>query len=320
MVSCCSNWHTATRTSYSVSAIRLSIVWLSTVRSTPAGWWCMGGGGSVHHSPPLPLLPPLLLLRRYWTMYTRNRSSVPDTNAAASAVSKSKLMLLLVTSRTYGCVCSNPITFSSKYRHVRHANSFQHKKIIFLHFICSQVWTCMRTCLENNDPCMHEAGRPHCMRYTRGTFCKKIYITLSSFTFSRTNIRTTEADITEGLHGRSQIFSRGGQNHQHFKKLTSFRRAVQKIDHCRRAAGANANIWDFFATFASEKFRVFCRTVAYDVIFFKFQGWGKCPPCPPPPAGAHERLGLLDGDTLTIRYRIGVVIDKSHDDYFTQRH
>ena len=36
---------------------------------------------------------------------------------------------------------------------------------------------------------------------------------------------------------------------------------------------------------ASEKFRVFCRMAAHDVIFSKFQGGGKCPPCPP--ASAH---------------------------------
>ena len=31
--------------------------------------------------------------------------------------------------------------------------------------------------------------------------------------------------------GARRNFSRGGQNHRHFKKSTRFRRAVQKIDH-----------------------------------------------------------------------------------------
>ena len=32
---------------------------------------------------------------------------------------------------------------------------------------------------------------------------------------------------------------------------------------------------------ASENFRVFCRTTAYDVIFFQIPGGGKCPGAPP---------------------------------------
>ena len=99
--------------------------------------------------------------------------------------------------------------------------------------------------------------------------------------------------------GARRNFSRGGQNHRHVKKLTRFRRAVQKIDLFRRAEGANENVCVFLRRFrlkyrvfkasavgASEKFRVFCGTAAHDVIFFKFQGGGQVPPLAPP-AGAH---------------------------------
>ena len=47
--------------------------------------------------------------------------------------------------------------------------------------------------------------------------------------------------------GDRRNFSRGVQNHRHFKKSTRFRRAVQHIDRFRRADGAN------------EKFCVFSR-------------------------------------------------------------
>ena len=80
--------------------------------------------------------------------------------------------------------------------------------------------------------------------------------------------------------GARRTFSRGGQNHQHFKNLTRFRRAVQKIDHFFSAPTAQTKNFAIFATFrlkhrvsmasaegASENFRVFCRTAAYDVIF-----------------------------------------------------
>ena len=45
--------------------------------------------------------------------------------------------------------------------------------------------------------------------------------------------------------GARRNFSRGGQNHQHFKKSTRFRRAVQNIDHFWRAEGANENFCVF---------------------------------------------------------------------------
>ena len=35
--------------------------------------------------------------------------------------------------------------------------------------------------------------------------------------------------------GARRNFSRGGQSHRHYKKSTRFPRAVQKIDHFRRA-------------------------------------------------------------------------------------
>ena len=42
---------------------------------------------------------------------------------------------------------------------------------------------------------------------------------------------------------------------------------------------------------ASENFRVFGRTAAYDIIFFKFQGGGDGATAPPP-AGAHAQLSI----------------------------
>ena len=96
--------------------------------------------------------------------------------------------------------------------------------------------------------------------------------------------------------GARRNFSRGGQNHRHVKKLTRFRRAVQKIDLFRRAEGANENVCVFSrrirlkyrvsiasAEGASENFKVFCRTAAYDVIFSNSMGGGgNCPKLTPP--------------------------------------
>ena len=84
--------------------------------------------------------------------------------------------------------------------------------------------------------------------------------------------------------GARRKFSRGGQNHRHWKKLTCFRRAVQKVDFFSAARRRRKrNVLRFSRRFrlkyrvsmasaegASEKFRVFCRTAAYDVIFLKF--------------------------------------------------
>ena len=80
-----------------------------------------------------------------------------------------------------------------------------------------------------------------------------------------------------------------------FKKLTRCRRAVQTIDHFSGRRRRKQKILRFLRRFrlryrvsiasaegASENFRAFCRTAAYDVIFFKFQGGGEAPP-----AGAH---------------------------------
>ena len=95
--------------------------------------------------------------------------------------------------------------------------------------------------------------------------------------------------------GARKKFSRGGQNHRHFKKLTGLRRVVQKIDHfAARLEGAYENFCVFCTVLdlnigyesmasaegASENSMVFCRTAAYDVIFFQIPGGGKCPPCP----------------------------------------
>ena len=78
------------------------------------------------------------------------------------------------------------------------------------------------------------------------------------------------------------------------------------------APKARTKIFAIF--FTLESFGVFCMDTAYDIIIFKLQGGGQLPQVDPPP------LSPMDVDTLTIRCRIGVVIDKSHDDYFTQRH
>ena len=100
--------------------------------------------------------------------------------------------------------------------------------------------------------------------------------------------------LRHGIMGARRNFSRGG-NHQHFKKLTRFRRAVQKSTIFRRAEGANENCCVFSRRFrlkyrvfiasavgASENFRVFCRAAAYDVILFQIHGGRQVPPPLPP--------------------------------------
>ena len=94
----------------------------------------------------------------------------------------------------------------------------------------------------------------------------------------------TSSERSEG------IFSRGGQNHRNFKKSTRFRRAAQKINHFSSHRRRKRNFLRFLRRFrlkyrvssasaegASENFRVFCRTAAYGVFFFKFQCGGKSP-------------------------------------------
>ena len=96
--------------------------------------------------------------------------------------------------------------------------------------------------------------------------------------------------------GARRNFSRGGQNHQHIKKLTRFFGApYQESTIFRRAKGANKkfcvfrgfldwNIWYLWrAPGASENFGVFCRTAAYDVTFSNSRGGGASAP----PASAH---------------------------------
>ena len=92
--------------------------------------------------------------------------------------------------------------------------------------------------------------------------------------------------------GARRNFSRGGQNHRHFKKLISFPRAVQKIDQFSARRRRKRKFLRFLRRFrlkyrvsiataegASENFKVFCRTAAYDVIFSNSRG-GKCPLAP----------------------------------------
>ena len=85
--------------------------------------------------------------------------------------------------------------------------------------------------------------------------------------------------------GARRNFSRGWQNHRHFKKLTRFWRAVQKIDHFSARRRRKQNFLHFFAgprlkyrvsipsvEGASKNFRVFCTTAAYEVIFSNSRG------------------------------------------------
>ena len=102
-------------------------------------------------------------------------------------------------------------------------------------------------------------------------------------------------EFAAGGMGARRNFSRGGQNHRHLKKLTSFRRAVQKIDHFSARRRLKRKIVRFLRRFrlkysvsiasakgASENFKVFCRTAAYDVIFPNSRGGATAPGCPPP--------------------------------------
>ena len=82
------------------------------------------------------------------------------------------------------------------------------------------------------------------------------------------------------LMGARRNFSRGGQNHRHFKSWHDFGAPYQKLRFLRRFR-LKYRVSIASAEGASQNFRVICRTAAYDVIFFKFQGGGKCPPCPP---------------------------------------
>ena len=126
--------------------------------------------------------------------------------------------------------------------------------------------------------------------------------------------------------GTRRNFSRGGQNQQHFKKLTCFRRAVQIIDRLSARRGRKRKCLPFLPHFrlkyrvskasadgASEKFRVFCRTQGYDVIFFKFQG-GKCPP---PPTGAHVSVFCQGSNLHLIKFQHTREIDQNLADPLT---
>ena len=62
-----------------------------------------------------------------------------------------------------------------------------------------------------------------------------------------------------------------------------------------RRFGLNLGVFHTSAEGASEKFRVFYRATAYDVIIFKFQGGGIRPPPAPP---------LLTPMRITMSYKI----------------
>ena len=98
--------------------------------------------------------------------------------------------------------------------------------------------------------------------------------------------------------GARRKISRGGQNHRHLKKLTRFRRAVQKMTSFSARRRRKRKLLRFLRRFrlkyrvfkasaagASEKFWVFCGTAAYDVIFSNSRGVASAPLAPP--AGAH---------------------------------
>ena len=69
------------------------------------------------------------------------------------------------------------------------------------------------------------------------------------------------------------------------KKIVDFSRAdgkKRKNYTIFRRFRLNLCVFNASAEGASEKFRLFYRGTAYDVIIFKFQ-WGHSPPCPLPP-------------------------------------
>ena len=111
--------------------------------------------------------------------------------------------------------------------------------------------------------------------------------------------------------GARRNFSRGGQNHQHFKKLTRFRRAVQKIDHFSARPWRKQKIVSLFCDaldwnieYLWGQLKARARMLGYFVgrqhitSFFQIQGGGASAlPCPPP-AGAYAHPCL--GKTLPI--------------------
>ena len=93
-----------------------------------------------------------------------------------------------------------------------------------------------------------------------------------------TSAKSASHISSKPIHGRPQkFFQRGAKSP-----------TLQRIDTVKKN-GLKYRVSIASTKGASENFRVFCRTAAYDVIFFKFQGGGKCPPLPPP-AGAHGQL------------------------------
>ena len=101
--------------------------------------------------------------------------------------------------------------------------------------------------------------------------------------------------------GARRNFSRGGQSHRHFKKSIRFRCAEHKIDHFSARRRSKRKFLRFLfsrrlrlkyrvssasAEGASDNFRVFCRTAAYDVIFSNSRE-GQVPPLPPLRAPMH---------------------------------
>ena len=58
----------------------------------------------------------------------------------------------------------------------------------------------------------------------------------------------------------AEVFSEVGINHQYFKKLTSFRRAVHRNDHFSARCGHKRSFFAFFAQYRACMVRVFCRT------------------------------------------------------------
>ena len=139
----------------------------------------------------------------------------------------------------------------------------------------------------------------------KGNYCKE-NVNNTGLNSGQTKYALTQCVIQlVKIMGARRNFSRGGQSRRHFKKSTRFRRAVQKIDHFSARRRRKRKFLRFLRRFrlkyrvsiasaegASENFRVFCRTAAYDVIFSNSRG-GQVPPLAPPPCGRPWFVGYL---------------------------
>ena len=118
-------------------------------------------------------------------------------------------------------------------------------------------------------------------------------------------------DDTHTCMGARRYFSRGGQNHRQFKKLTRFRRAVQKTDHSFGAPKSQTKTFCVFAAVLDLNIGYLWRApearaknLGYFVgrqhmtSFFQIPRGGKCPPCGRP--CVHVRLSLIRWKHLSL--------------------